>query len=422
MAEQGKKTERLWTGTFLLFILMYFGNVSCLYYYSGTMTLIGASLSDKVWVAGALSSIYSLTPLFLRPFVGAFVDRVGRWKSNNIGIIITMMTIVGYLFAGNIYLLFVLRGISGLAFCLTSIANYTSASDLIPETRKTEGLGWFQNAGTVSTYVGPALALYAIALTPGSYVGLHIGGLILCSIALITNLFLNYEKKPEYIAKREREMKAAEEAAKKELEEAKAAETPAASGKLLLGLPMATWMLVLTHLLVTCAHSTVNSYLLLSAQERGIDGISNFFLFMAAGMFVARGFLSKLADKLGLMKVFVPVLIVGGLCLGIFGISNNVWVLTIAAFPYGFLFGTSAAVCNSNIVKSAPVQKRAFASSMYLIAVDVGYGIFPILSGFIIQAVGYNSIFFIAAVLPWIAIIFVILYTVKQNKARKVCA
>ena len=388
--------DKLWTKTYLLFILMYFGNVSCLYYYNGTMTLIGESLSGSVVMAGFLSSVYSLVPLFFRPFVGAVIDRYGRWKSNCVGIVITFATIVGYLLAGNIYQLIVLRAIGGLAFCITSTANYTSASDLIPESRKTEGLGWFQNMGTISTYVGPALALYALALTPNSYVGLHIGGMILCGFAFVMNLFVNYEKNPEYIQKR-----------KKALE-----------GHYIFGLQYKTWFLVLVMLCVTCAHSTVNSYFILSADKRGITGISNFFLFMAAGMFVARAFISRLADEKGLMKVYVPVLAIGSICLVVFGSFDNVMLLNVMAFPYGFLFGSSAAVCQSNIVKSAPLKKQAFANSMYLIAVDVGYGVFPIISGMIINSVGYAHIFLVAAVFPIVEIAFVVTFVMSKKKSE----
>lgn len=67
-------------------------------------------------MAGFLSSVYSLVPLFFRPFVGAVIDKYGRWKSNCAGIVITFATIVGYLFAGNIYQLIALRAIGGLAF------------------------------------------------------------------------------------------------------------------------------------------------------------------------------------------------------------------------------------------------------------------------------------------------------------------
>lgn len=408
--------DKLWTKTYLLFIFMYFGNVSCLYYYNGTMTLIGESLSGSVVMAGFLSSVYSLVPLFFRPFVGSVIDKYGRWKSNCAGIVITFATIVGYLFAGNIYQLIALRAIGGLAFCITSTANYTSASDLIPESRKTEGLGWFQNMGTISTYIGPALALYALTLMPNSYVGLHIGGMILCGFAFVMNLFINYEKDPEYIQKRQEALKA-EQNARKVDGQAEATEVSEA-GHYILGLQFRTWFLVMAMLLVTCAHSTVNSYFILSADKRGITGISNFFLFMAAGMFIARAFISRLADEKGMLKVYVPILAIGSACLVILGSFDNVMLLNIAAFPYGFLFGTSAAVCQSNIVKSAPMKKQAFANSMYLIAVDVGYGVFPIISGMIIKSVGYAHIFLVAAVLPIVAIAFVIMFVMNQKKIR----
>mgnify|MGYP000284954785 FL=1 len=55
---------------------------------------------------------------------------------------------------------------------------------------------------------------------------------------------------------------------------------------------------------------------------------------------------------------------------------------------------------------------------MYLIAVDVGYGVFPIISGMIINSVGYAHIFLVAAVFPIVAIAFVVTFVMSKKKSE----
>ncbi len=407
--------ERLWTKEYIFVILMYLGNVFSLYYYGGMITSIADGLGGSVVLAGLTSSVYSITPIFFRNIVGVFCDKYGRWKTNLIGIVINAACCVAYCFCFNITALFITRAIMGIGFCFTSVANYASASDVVPANRKAEGLGWFQNAASLSEYIGPTLALICITWTPGSYVGLHMGALLSCVWAFGFSLLVRYEKNPAYIAK----MKAAKEKERQPVKDDGPGTTPTiSSGRVIFGMETTAWAVALIVLIITAAHSCTNTYALLAMQKRGIeDYISQFFLTVAIGLILGRAVCSRLADKYGILKVVVPIYALSAAALIGIGTVESGLAIVILGLPYGLMFGTMASTSQALMVNAVAPSRRAYASAMYLLAMDLAFGFSSIIWGAVITGVGYAGVFAVAAVCPIIAIFVVILFWKKIGKA-----
>ena len=404
--------SRLWTKEYLFVILMYLGNVFSLYYYGGMITSIANGLGGSVVLAGLTSSVYSISPIFFRNIVGKLCDKYGRWKTNLIGVIINALCCVAYCFCDNILALFITRAIMGVGFCFTSIANYASASDVVPADRKAEGLGWFQNAASLSEYIGPTLALICVTWTPGSYVGLHMGALLSCVWAFVFSLFVRYEKDPKYIA----QMQAAKEQAGKPAADE---DGPALyAGKVVFGMETTAWGVALLVLIITAAHSCTNTYALLAMQKRGIESYtSQFFLMVAIGLIIGRAFCSRLADKYGILKVVVPVYALSAAALLGIGMVESGLAVVILGLPYGMMFGTMASTSQALMVNAVAPSRRAYASAMYLLAMDLAFGFSSIVWGVVIEAVGYAGVFAVAAICPIIAIFVVIVFWKKVGKA-----
>lgn len=406
--------EKLWTKEYIFVILMYLGNVFSLYYYGGMITSIADGLGGSAVLAGLTSSVYSITPIFCRNFVGAFCDKYGRSKANLIGIIINALCCVAYCFCFNILTLFITRAIMGIGFCFTSVANYAAAADVTPANRKAEGLGWFQNAASISEYLGPALSLICITWTPGSYVGLHIGALLSCVWAFVFSLFVRYEKDPKYKAR-----VAAEQQRVAAAENAQSADMPALpKAKVVLGMETTAWSVALIVLIITAAHSCTNTYALLAMQKRGLDAYtSNFFLTVAIGLILGRAVISRLSDKYGVLKVTIPVYALSAAALiGIGTIDNGLAVVALG-LPYGLMFGTMASTSQALMVNAVAPSRRAYASAMYLLAMDLAFGFSSILWGAVIEQVGFGGVFAVAAVCPVIAILVVIVFWRRVGKA-----
>lgn len=409
----GNQKERLVTPQYIFVILMYFGNVFSLYYYGGMITSIAEGLGGSAVLAGLTSSVYSITPIFCRNIVGKLCDTWGRTKTNLVGVIINAACCIGYIFCGNIVALLIVRAIMGVGFCFTSVANYAAGSDVVPETRKAEGLGWFQNSASVSEYLGPALALFAVSATPGSYIGLHIGGFLSCVWALVFSFFVNYEKDPKYIEK----MKKAREMEHSDNTEDADIPLPPKS-KVVFGMEKTAWAVAFIVLIITAAHSCTNTFAILSMQKRGIEAYaSNFFLTTAAGLFIGRAVISRFADKYGVLKITVPVYALAALSLiGIGTVTNGALVVALG-LPYGLMFGTMASTSQALMVNSVMPERRAYASAMYLLAMDLAFGFSSILWGSVISIVGYAGVYAVAAICPIAAIIVVAFYWKSVGKS-----
>lgn len=407
------RKEKLWTKEYILVILMYLGNVFSLYYYGGMITSIADGLGGSAVLAGLTSSVYSITPIFCRNFVGAFCDKFGRAKANLIGIIINALCCVAYCFCFNILTLFITRAIMGIGFCFTSVANYAAAADVTPANRKAEGLGWFQNAASISEYIGPALSLICITWTPGSYVGLHIGALLSCIWAFVFSLFVRYEKDPKYKARMAAEQQAAANVAEQ------SADMPnLPKAKVVFGMETTAWAVALIVLIITAAHSCTNTYALLAMQKRGLEAYtSNFFLAVSIGLILGRAVISRLSDKYGVLKVTAPVYALSAAALVGIGMIDSGIAVVALGLPYGMMFGTMASTSQALMVNAVAPSRRAYASAMYLLAMDLAFGFSSILWGAVIDQVGFAGVFAVAAVCPIIAIIVVAIFWQRVGKA-----
>ena len=392
---------------FCLHCLMYLGCTTGTYYYNATLTTISSTMNGNVVLAGMLASTYSLVAMFCRPIAGFMNEKFGRRRSNEWGLIGTIISIVMMIVAKDMALLFAARVVAGISFSVTSAANYAAASDLAPEDNKALGIGWFQNMATFASYIGPVVGVWGLNryLATGSWRAFYIATLLTACYSLVLNLFIRYESKPEWKAKR---IAMAEARKKKEVVVADGPKLPPM--KPFAGMTVPAWMLILALALVAMAQQSVGSFLLLCAKERGITALGSYFLLQTIGMFICKGFIAPQIERIGAFKVVLFAVLVATVSYFVFSTATSVVPLLIVAPFYGCVWGTFPPVCNTLIVASVPADRKGFASAMYLFGIDVGYGIGPTLWGFVIAAVGYAKVYFVAVFLPILAFVLFCVY------------
>ena len=402
-----KKRKFPFSTMFCVHCLMYLGCTTGTYYYNATLTTIASTMSGDVVLAGMLASTYSLVAMFCRPIAGFMNEKFGRRRSNEWGLIGTILSIVMMIIAKDMAFLFAARVVAGISFSITSAANYAAASDLAPEDNKALGIGWFQNMATFASYIGPVVGVWGLNryLATGSWSAFYIATLLTAVYSLVLNFFIRYESKPEWQAK-----KAALAEARKN-KEAVVEEGPQLPPmKPCFGMTVPAWLLILALALVAMAQQSVGSFLLLCAQERGITALGSYFLLQTIGMFICKGFIAPQIEKIGAFKVVLFAVVVAIVSYFMFSTATSITPLLIIAPFYGCVWGTFPPVCNTLIVASVPGDRKGFASAMYLFGIDVGYGIGPTLWGFVIAAVGYAKVYFVAMFLPILAFALFCLY------------
>lgn len=402
-----KKKKFPFSKLFCVHCLMYLGCTTGTYYYNATLTTIASTMKGDVVLAGLLASTYSLVAMFCRPIAGFMNEKFGRRRSNEWGLYGTILSIVMMIIAKDMALLFAARVVAGISFSITSAANYAAASDLAPEDNKALGIGWFQNMATFASYIGPVVGVWGLNryLATGSWTAFYVATLLTAVYSLVLNFFIRYENKPEWKAKQ-----AAMAEARKH-KEAIVEEGPQLPPmKPCMGMTVPAWLLILALALVAMAQQSVGSFLLLCAKERGITALGSYFLLQTAGMFICKGFIAPQIEKIGAFKVVLFAVVVAIVSYFMFSTATSITPLLIVAPFYGCVWGTFPPVCNTLIVASVPGDRKGFASAMYLFGIDVGYGIGPTLWGFVIAAVGYARVYFVAMFLPILAFVLFCLY------------
>ncbi|WP_094602922.1 putative MFS-type transporter YfcJ [Sporomusa silvacetica DSM 10669] len=186
--------DKLWTTPFTLItvvnFLTYIGNFMLL----STLPLLILHIGGSKLMAGLITGIYSLTGFISRLQIGTLLDRKGRASILLAGLGLLLLIIAAYnLTAYSVILLLVLRAIHGVGWSAVTTSTSTIASDLIPETRRSEGMGLFGISISVAMVVGPGLGLYI--MEHYSYTILFILSACFIILALITGfLAKNYSQ------------------------------------------------------------------------------------------------------------------------------------------------------------------------------------------------------------------------------------
>ena len=147
--------ERLWTKPFVqmtlgaLFLFMGF------YLLIPTLPLFITQLGGNELHVGLASGMFTLTAVIFRPIVGMLVDRYGRRPFIIWGLLCFVLTMALYNWAAGIAILLALRILHGASWAFSTTAVGTSVTDIIPPTRRGEGMGWFGVAMTAAMAVGP---------------------------------------------------------------------------------------------------------------------------------------------------------------------------------------------------------------------------------------------------------------------------
>lgn len=110
-------------------------------------------------VIGVVLSGYSLAALMVRPFSGYLADSFPRKKVLLVSLFLYFIFFGGYLAASSLLLFAIVRTLHGGPFGAASVANSTMAIDVLPSSRRTEGIGYYGLSNNIATALAPSVGL-----------------------------------------------------------------------------------------------------------------------------------------------------------------------------------------------------------------------------------------------------------------------
>lgn len=346
-----KQTDeaKIWTGPFFVALI---NNFFLFIVYYALVTILPvyiiSELNGTEGQAGLTLTLFMMTAIIMRPFSGKIIEMFGKRKTLLISQFFFCLSSILYIFIDSLTILLTLRLFHGIWFSLVTTVLVAIANDMIPESRKGAGLGYFAMAMNLGVVFGPFIAL--MALQWFSYQVLYI---FLAIIIIIGYLFAftlkvsEYQPQPSTVKHRRLSWN--------DFFEIKA-------------IPIAT-----IAFLTSFAYASIMSFISVYAETRGVfEYVSLFFIVFAVAMISVRPFTGRLYDRKGPNTVIYPSLIL--FAVGLFLLSNmhSVSTLLIAGALIGIGYGSLFPVFKQwrfNRPKNIEVDMQLQRSLYYLIQV-----------------------------------------------------
>lgn len=346
------KQQRIFTRDFLL-VFVAAGLIRICYQIQNTVTpLYAQNLGLSKSSIGLLVTVLTVTSLAIRPFMGGWLDRYGRMRFALAGTAIFVLATLWNGFAGTLFLLIVVKALQGVGFSAHTTSVSTMATDVLPEERMSEGIGYMGLTSSVSMAVAPAIALSMVG--SGQFGAAYITAFAAGALSLVAIGFCR--SKPKEPAPGQALQKATGIARFFE----PAALKPSAV-MLLLGL---------------CS-AAPTTFLSIFALDRGFttDQVSLYFTINAVTLALARLFGARIARTLSMRRTFVIASALNAAAFLLISVSSGIWTLWAAAALYGLGYGTLYPLLNGLAIVASPPHRRGTAMATFLTSMDIGLGI-----------------------------------------------
>lgn len=370
------KKEKLWTAPFVTNMGLNFAIYFSFYLLtivigSMSMTKMNASAS----LAGLLSGIFIFGGFFGRLWMGRNINRLGIKKAMVIGLAVYFIFSLAYYVVNDASILVIIRILHGIGFGMAATATGTFAGEIVPVSRRGEGIGYFALSITLSSALGPFLSMILYAKYGFSLI-LHLTVIlsVLCVIAaalikIPASIVLPVEKEKQPLTF-------------SSLFELKA-------------IPIS-----IIGLLVGAAYSSILSFM--NSYTVAIDLVSAgsiFFVVYAVAILVSRPLTGRLFDTKGDNFVMYPTFIFFALGLVLVGLAQSSWMLLLAAVSIGLGYGSFPPFAQAIAIREGGQDRVGVSTSTFFGFLDMGVGLGPILMGVIMPLVGYRMMFYLCAIL-----------------------
>lgn len=337
---------------------------------------------------GIILSCYTVAALCIRPFSGYFLDSFARKPLYLMAYFIFMTMFAGYIIAGSLTLFILFRIIQGVSFGMVTVGGNTVVIDIMPSSRRGEGLGYYGLSNNIAMAVGPMSGLF-LHDAGMSFTTIFCCSLGSCMAGFVCASLVKTPYKPP--VRRE----------------------PISLDRFILlkGIPAG-----ISLLLLSIPYGMTTNYVAMYAKQIGINATTGFFFtFMAIGMAISRIFSGKIVDRGKITQV-----ISAGLYLVVFSffllsacvylISWNNMLCTVVFFAVALLLGVGFGIMfpayNTLFVNLAPNSQRGTATSTYLTSWDVGIGIGMLAGGYIAEVSTFDKAYLFGACLTIVSMLY----------------
>ena len=338
-------------------------------------------------VIGLVLSGYTVTALLFRPFSGYFVDSFPRKTVLMVAFGAFAIFFAGYLAASTLLLFMVVRTLHGGPFGALTVANSTVAIDVLPSSRRTEGIGYYGLSNNLAMALAPTIGVFVYKYTQSFELLFWIALVVACLGWLIDSTV-----------------------------ELKARNTEPAPAVRKLSLDrfflLRGWLLGLNMIAFGFCFGVLSNYLAIYGKEQlGITGgTGTYFMLCSIGLI-----LSRLQGGKALRKGRLTHNAGTGMVISLIGYTLFILMPTVeefftlhsSLFTFIGYYGSALLIGLGNghmwpafqnmTINVARNNQRGTANSTILVCWDIGIGLGVLLGGIIAELVSYQAAFWCVA-------------------------
>ena len=365
--------EKLWnanyikvmTTNFLLYFAFYLLTPLLPLYLSETF---GAT-KDTI---GIVLSGYTVAALIVRPFCGYVVDSFSRKKVLMLCLSGFAVFFAGYIAAGTILMFAICRTLHGGPFGAVTVANSTCAIDVLPSSRRNEGIGLYGLSNNFAMAIAPSIGIYLHNMVDSYMILFWIAFVVAISAVLIAWTIRLPEK--DIIRNKE---------------------------KLSLDRFFLTraWLLAINIAMFGFCWGVLSNYLAIYSKEvlSITGGTGTYFALLSMGLFS-----SRLQGRKALSQGKLTQNAAEGMLISLVGFTLFVAIphpvaYYLSAILIGLGNGHLYPAFLNMFVHVARHDQRGTANSSILTGWDLGFGIGCLLGGIVAEHFGYTATFWMVA-------------------------
>ena len=331
-------------------------------------------LGGSTFAAGLFLAFLTFSSAATAPFTGALADRLGLRRTLLVAALAITACSVGYALLRDYRLMLTLTVVHGLFWSGLLTASGAYMTSVLPPARRAEGIGYWGFASVSAVAIAPSL---------GFWIYQH-GWIALCAVTGTLNLAMAaiaWRLPPERLT-----------------------HLPAARPP---GGPLVEWRVValsVTLMLYSFSYGGITSFAAMYAEATGVTPRAVYLTVLAIGILATRPFSGALADRIGYARVLIP-------CLGLISIgllllqcgTTRAWHVASAA-TFGAGYGSAYPIFVAYVLQRVDDRRRGAAFGAIIAAFDTGIGTGSLLTGWLIQHVGFKAAFGVAAAVSALAI------------------
>jgi MFS family permease len=343
------------------------------------------ALGGSTTEAGLFLGFLTYASAISAPITGAIGDRYGKRRVLIVcSLAITVFSLL-YAIAPTYQLVLALVLVHGVFWSglLSSSSSYVI--DIVPKSRRAEGLGYSGFASILGVAMAPWIGLWIFD---------HGGWRLLCLEAAVLNVimaFIAWRLPPDTVHARPARATRASE--------------------------LVEWRILIgafTLFLYSFSYGGITSFVAVYAEQMGVTPRALYFTVFCLMIVATRPFLGRYADRVGHSRVIVPCLAMIVIGVWLLAIAGSRPMFVLSALCFGLGFGSAYPIFVAHLMHHVAEHRRGATFGALIGAFDTGIGTGSIAVGWMGEHYGFARAFAVAGTLALLSIPY-FLYMEKRQ-------